>query len=182
MFDHDIDTHDGINIYNARGLLSTSQDGPVWLYGTGMEHNYLYQYNFVGARNHFVSIVQTEAPCFEPEFLLRPFSREHNDPPFEDSSAMSYGLNVQASSFFVLHGTGMYSFFNRWDTSKCGTVGHPCQEILARIEGVPAYPSDGSCEVHMLNTHGSALVAQYNGKKLRQEDALNEFCQTQSFW
>ena len=180
--DHDIDTHDGINIYNARGLLSTSQVGPVWLYGTGMEHNYLYQYNFVGARNHFISIIQTESPYYQPEFTLPYGTVMATDPPFRQNEKYSYALSIQNASFFVLHGAGMYSFFNRWDTSKCGTVGHPCQEILARIEGVPAYPSDGSCEVHMLNTHGSALVVEYNGKKLRQEDALNGFCQTQSFW
>lgn len=55
--DHDIEDGPQINVFSGRGLYSESQ-GPVWLIGTGSEHNVLYQYNLVGAQNHFLGIIQ----------------------------------------------------------------------------------------------------------------------------
>jgi glucan 1,3-beta-glucosidase len=48
--DHDLDgDHSQISIYNARGVLIESSNGPVWMYGTASEHNVMYQYNIVNA-------------------------------------------------------------------------------------------------------------------------------------
>ncbi|CUF42273.1 glycoside hydrolase family 55, putative, partial [Bodo saltans] len=64
--DHDIDTGLDLNIYNARGLVVES-DKPVWLYGTAMEHSFLFQYNLVKSANTLLSIIQTETVYMEPE-------------------------------------------------------------------------------------------------------------------
>ena len=41
--DHDLDNdHSQVSIYNGRGVLIESTNGPVWMYGTASEHNVLY--------------------------------------------------------------------------------------------------------------------------------------------
>ena len=61
--DHELDLadHNQIDIYNGRGVLIESQ-GPVWMYGTSSEHNQLYNYQTVGAKNTYMAIIQTETP------------------------------------------------------------------------------------------------------------------------
>lgn len=61
--DHELDLedHNQINIYNGRGVLIESQN-PVWLYGTGSEHNQLYNYQIQNAKNVFMGLIQTETP------------------------------------------------------------------------------------------------------------------------
>ncbi|KAK6504485.1 hypothetical protein TWF506_002680 [Arthrobotrys conoides] len=64
--DHDLDvaSQDQIDIYVGRGILIESQ-GPTWLYGTASEHNVLYQYQLQGAKNVFMSLIQTESPYYQ---------------------------------------------------------------------------------------------------------------------
>lgn len=59
--DHELDLtdHNQIDIYNGRGLLCESQ-GPVWIYGSGVEHNQLYNYQFANSKDIYISIVQSE--------------------------------------------------------------------------------------------------------------------------
>lgn len=61
--DHELDRqdHGQINIYNGRGVLVESQ-GPVWLYGTSSEHHQLYNYQLSGAKDVYMSAIQTETP------------------------------------------------------------------------------------------------------------------------
>lgn len=47
--DLDLSNHEQISIYNGRGILIESADGPVWMYGTASEHN--------------VSAARRGAPC-----------------------------------------------------------------------------------------------------------------------
>ena len=44
--DHELDRsdHNQLNIYNGRGILIESENGPVWMYGTSAEHSVLYNY------------------------------------------------------------------------------------------------------------------------------------------
>ena len=59
--DHELDRgdHNQIDIYNGRGVLVESQ-GPVWMYGTASEHNQLYNYQLVNAKNIYMGAIQTE--------------------------------------------------------------------------------------------------------------------------
>ncbi|KAH3000819.1 hypothetical protein KXW60_008380, partial [Aspergillus fumigatus] len=54
--DHDIDVRteaDGgqITLYSGRGLNIESTEGNIWLSGTSVEHNVLYEYQFVSTQN-----------------------------------------------------------------------------------------------------------------------------------
>lgn len=58
--DHDLDgDHSQLTTYSGRGLLSESA-GPVWLIGTGSEHHVIYNYGLVGAKNHYLGLIQVE--------------------------------------------------------------------------------------------------------------------------
>jgi glucan 1,3-beta-glucosidase len=62
LADHDLDG-DGetrLSAFSGRGILSESQ-GPVWMIGTGSEHHTIYQYALVGAKNHYMGLIQTES-------------------------------------------------------------------------------------------------------------------------
>ncbi|KAH7098261.1 glucan 1,3-beta-glucosidase, partial [Auriculariales sp. MPI-PUGE-AT-0066] len=66
--DHDVETGNTssqISVFSGRGVLSETA-GPVWIIGGGSEHNVLVQYNFAGASNHFLGVLQTESPYYQP--------------------------------------------------------------------------------------------------------------------
>eukprot|EP00043_Microstomoeca_roanoka_P018214 m.193711 g.193711 ORF g.193711 m.193711 type:complete len:682 (-) comp16783_c2_seq13:216-2261(-) len=100
--DHDIDTGDVITIKSPRGLLCESQ-GPTYMYGTAVEHNYLYNYNISGASNVHLLMTQTETPYWQ-------------SPP------TAWGLTVTNSNNIWLYGTGYYSWFNGNQTNIAQVV------------------------------------------------------------
>jgi glucan 1,3-beta-glucosidase len=59
--DHELDVPpwNQIQVYNGRGMLVESQ-GPVWLYGTAMEHSMLYNYQFANAKDIYAGVIQSE--------------------------------------------------------------------------------------------------------------------------
>lgn len=126
--DHDIDdqANTQTNIYAGRGLLIESTAGPVWLYGTAVEHHTLYNYQLSGTTNVYASQLQTETPYFQPHpNSLSPFAPNSalGDPTFDctgvsGNCAMSWGLRVVGSSNVFLYGANHYSFFNDYSTSK----------------------------------------------------------------
>ena len=63
--DHELDLPDynQINIFNGRGVLIESAEGPIWMYGTSAEHNTLYNYQILNAKNVYMGAIQTETPC-----------------------------------------------------------------------------------------------------------------------
>jgi len=63
--DHAIDQAGGQSIATGRGLLVESTD-PTWLVALGVEHNALYAYNVVNAKNVFFGLVQVESPYWQP--------------------------------------------------------------------------------------------------------------------
>ncbi len=62
--DHELDLadHSQINIFNGRGVLVESSNGPVWMYGTSSEHSTLYNYQISNAANVYMALIQTETP------------------------------------------------------------------------------------------------------------------------
>jgi hypothetical protein len=52
--DHELDRpdHNQLNIFNGRGILVESANGPVWMYGTSAEHSVLY--NFQVLQPYFI--------------------------------------------------------------------------------------------------------------------------------
>ena len=62
--DHELDLadHNQVNIFNGRGMFVESAQGPVWMYGTSVEHNQLYNYQLANAANVYMGAIQTESP------------------------------------------------------------------------------------------------------------------------
>ncbi|KZT08185.1 glycoside hydrolase family 55 protein [Laetiporus sulphureus 93-53] len=144
LADHDLDG-DGrsqITVYSGRGILSESA-GPVWMIGTGSEHHTLYQYNLVNARDHYMGLIQTESPYYQPTPVPpAPFTIEekYHDPTFPAGQPSAWAVNVQSSSNIFVFGAGLYSFFHNYD-----------QACL----------KDSSCQSHVLNIDSISSISIY---------------------
>ncbi|KAJ6547049.1 exo-beta-1,3-glucanase [Mycena capillaripes] len=115
LADHDLDGNGAtqISLYSGRGILSESA-GPVWMIGTASEHHTLYQYNLVGAKNHYMGLIQTETPYYQPTPVApSPFvvNSAFSDPSFAGVTA-AWGLTVSSSSNILVFGAGLYSFYS----------------------------------------------------------------------
>lgn len=119
--DHDLDksTLDEIDIYAGRGLLVESDK--AWLWGTSVEHNVLYQYQFSNAKDVVMAMIQTESPYFQPvPQAPAPFTAGlfPNDPTFTNCvgassarCAVSWAVRIIDSSSILMLGAGLYSWF-----------------------------------------------------------------------
>jgi len=172
--DHDIDQGSQINVYNTRGFLCESQ-GPMWLYGTAMEHSVLYQYNLHGAKNVFMGAIQTETPYYQPS-AKTPFARsDPTDPVYCTTGTQcnsAYGLVIANSSSIWIYSTGLYSFFQTWGQA-CLQHGQPsCQESMISI-------SD-SKDVHAyaISTYGSIYMYTPNQTYSMAANNSDTFCAT----
>jgi glucan 1,3-beta-glucosidase len=169
--DHDIDYQDQVNVYTARGFLCESQ-GPVWMYGTAFEHNFLYQYNFVNSSNVMMGAIQSETPYYQPS-LNTPFSRTHKlDPEFCSNDIrclMSLALHIKDSKNIFIFGSGLYSFFNTWDQG-CLTGDQPhCQLELVKIINSKVYS-------FAFNTYGTIYMKTQNEDYSLSSLQVNTFC------
>ncbi|KAL1994135.1 hypothetical protein VTN49DRAFT_2804 [Thermomyces lanuginosus] len=177
--DHELDLedHNQINIYNGRGVLIESQN-PVWLYGTGSEHNQLYNYQIQNAKNVFMGLIQTETPYYQanPNALV-PFKPQSkwNDPDFStcttDGCRKAWGLRVLGSSDVFIYGGGLYSFFENYGQTCLDT--ESCQENMIEVDcsQVTMFGMSTKASVNMFtSSSGEALVLQ--------EDNRSNFCST----
>ena len=128
--DHDIEDPNltQISIFTGRGLYIESDSGPIWLVGTAVEHNALYQYQFANIQNLFAGQVQTETAYYQPNpNTTLPFSPlpQWKDPDFvadcqgvPGNCADGWGMRIIDSEDILIYGMGLYSFFNNYNTSK----------------------------------------------------------------
>ncbi|PSN61819.1 pectin lyase-like protein [Corynespora cassiicola Philippines] len=124
----DINTQDQMtNVFSARGILVESQ-GPTWMYATAAEHNALYNYNFHKAKNIYVALLQTETPYYQPGIpasaVFTP-GRFPGDPDFSECKGRfhcesAWALRIAESSDIVIHGAGMYTFFDSYFECSAG--------------------------------------------------------------
>jgi len=173
--DHDIDHGSQINVYNGRGFLCESQ-GPVWMYGTAMEHNVLFQYSLVGAKNIFMGMIQTETPYYQPSMNTPFMTSDPRDPQFctgDKRCQMSLALNINSSSNVFLYGAGLYSFFNVWGQTCLHTTGGPsCQLEMVKIR------DSKNIYVYALNTYGSVYMLTQMETYSQASANANTFCST----
>jgi glucan 1,3-beta-glucosidase len=153
--DHDIDEKVQINVYNPRGILIESQ-GPMWLYGTAMEHHSIYQYNLYGAKNIFIGVMQTESAYYQPA-LNTPFDpSDLRDPWFckdDFRCNMSYALQIKNSEDIFIYGTGFYSFYNTWNQTCLHSENFPiCQKNIVNLE------DNRNTQIYSFNTYGSVYM------------------------
>ncbi|KAL9099475.1 MAG: hypothetical protein Q9163_005026 [Psora crenata] len=179
--DHELDRpdHNQINIFNGRGVLIESADGPVWLYGTSSEHNQLYNYQVTNAKNIYMGIIQTETPYMQsnPNALdggFKPDSR-YADPDFAscttDACRKAWGLRILSSSDVLVYGAGLYSFFDNYSQTCLAT--ESCQENMVSIEcseAVYLFGLSTKASTNMVTVDGTGVVPQ--------SDNRNNFCST----
>ncbi|KAL2074490.1 hypothetical protein VTL71DRAFT_8268 [Oculimacula yallundae] len=174
--DHELDLadHNQINIYNGRGVLISSEQGPVWLYGTSSEHSVLYNYQVVNASNVYMALIQTETPYFQsnPD-ATTPFTSQAviKDPVFAGSSSVNkaWGLRVVDSKDIFVYGAGLYSFFDNYSQVCLDTAS--CQDNMVSVEN--------SAGIHMygLSTKAAVNMVTLDGKSAAlDKDNRNNFC------
>ncbi|KAF7295340.1 hypothetical protein MIND_01073400 [Mycena indigotica] len=180
--DHELD-QDGtslLNIFAGRGILSESQ-GPVWLVGTAAEHFFLYQYQFFKARNHYVALMQTETPYFQPysDNFPHPFtlSKQYNDPPIPPNLQQAWAALVRSSSDIFIFGAGLYSFFSNYSKACIDT--RDCQTHILDID-----KASSSVEVFSLATVSSRFQISMDGVGVVNEKDNNGtgFASTVTRW
>ncbi|KAG1748973.1 glycoside hydrolase family 55 protein [Suillus paluster] len=156
LADHDLDGLDQLTLFSGRGILSHSQ-GPVWMIGTS-EHHVLYQYSLVGAENHYMGLIQTETPYFQPDPAPpTPFgiSQVYDDPTFENGMNMAWGLWVQSSINIIVFGAGHYSFFQNYSTACLGNT--TCQAQIVNTDW------SSSVTIYSLTTVGTTYQLSVEG-------------------
>ncbi|KAL8715457.1 MAG: hypothetical protein Q9220_000791 [cf. Caloplaca sp. 1 TL-2023] len=179
--DHELDRadHNQIDIYNGRGVLVESTEGPVWMYGTSSEHSVLYNYQIVNAKNVYMAAIQTETPYFQSNpdattpFAVNP---TYSDPDFSHCTTAAckkaWGLRVVSSSDVHVFGAGLYSFFDNYSQDCLAT--ESCQENMVSLEC-------GSEDVYLwgLSTKASVNQVTVDGTGVvDQKDNRDNFCST----
>jgi glucan 1,3-beta-glucosidase len=184
--DIDSSSNTQITVYSGRGLYIESSNGPLWLWGSGVEHSVLYQYQFANTKNIFAGFIQTETPYYQPyPNAESPFPPQSsiNDPDFATSCsgqsgncAAAWGFRAISSSDVLVYGAGHYSFFSDYSTT-CSNGGGPenCQQNIVDLEGnnsnVNFYCLSTIGTVNMVTTNGANVVAKYS-------DNINVFTDT----
>jgi len=185
--DHELDLpdHNQINIYNGRGLLVESTKA-VWLYGTSVEHNVLYNYQLANAQNVYMSAIQTETPYFQPQIqATAPFNMypsQWSDPNFtyckknDPDCFMSWGLKISNSQNVLVYGAGLYTFFDDYDQTCLNT--EDCQDNMVHVHS-------GSSKVWLygLNTKANVNMVLVNGvPQVQAAPNMNGFTSTLALW
>ncbi|KAF9531470.1 glycoside hydrolase family 55 protein [Crepidotus variabilis] len=179
LADHDLDIpgQNQITVFSGRGIYSESQ-GPVWMIGTAAEHHALYQYNIVNANGHYMGLIQTESPYYQPvPNAPVPF---HVDFRFQDPNpfsrnASAWAVNVKNSREILIYGAGLYSFFTNY-TQDC-IQSHNCQDQILNVDLL----SDVS--VYSLSTVATHFQLTYFHKGvIDQKDNVDGFQSTATVW
>ncbi|KAK7693686.1 hypothetical protein QCA50_003257 [Cerrena zonata] len=176
LADHNLDgSEEQLTLFSGRGILSESA-GPVWLIGTGSEHHVLYQYSLVNAQDHFMELIQTETPYFQPTPAPpAPFTvnSEFHDPSLPGPAALA--LTVRNSHNIIVFGAGLYSFFNNYQ-QKC-IDSNTCQDQVLNID------NDSAISIYSLSTVGLTHMLSVNGKAVIPASANpNGFQETVTAW
>ncbi|KAI9739279.1 MAG: hypothetical protein M1834_007492 [Cirrosporium novae-zelandiae] len=179
--DHELDLsdHNQIDIYNGRGVLIESAEGPVWMYGTSAEHSTLYNYQIVNAKNVYMALIQTETPYFQSNpNALTPFTPNttYSDPTFAscttDACKKAWGLRIKDSSDVYVFGAGLYSFFDNYDQTCLET--ESCQENIVAIDG-----NNTNIELWGLSTKASTNMVTMSGASVVKQSANEDtYCST----
>ncbi|PPQ72918.1 hypothetical protein CVT24_000192 [Panaeolus cyanescens] len=194
LADHDLDLpgEKRLSAYAGRGILSESKGPLVSGFGSAdfgtlttspqnsAEHFVLYQYNLVGANNHYMGLIQTESPYYQPQPAApTPFSIDtrYNDPQPYASNASSWAVNIEKSKDILIYGAGLYSFFVNYSQDCINT--RNCQAQIFNIDK----ESQKDVEIYSLSTVASTAMLSVNGVgKIDQKDNLNGFASTVTAW
>ncbi|TLS29191.1 hypothetical protein PpBr36_00045 [Pyricularia pennisetigena] len=177
--DHDAERDAGlvqITVYAGRGLLVESKQGKIWLWGTGVEHHQLYEYQFVSTQNIFAGQMQTETAYYQPNpdaTLPFPVDLKFSDPTL-DKGQSGWGLRAVDSKDILVYGAGLYSFFDNYNlTCSLEGQGQRCQSRIMSVE------RSARVNVYNLNTVGVGSQITVDGLDVsRWQDNKNGFVNT----
>ncbi|KAJ4488492.1 exo-beta-1,3-glucanase [Lentinula aciculospora] len=177
LADHDLDGNGvtQLELFSGRGILSESA-GPVWMIGTA-EHHALYQYSLVNAQNHYMGLIQTETPYYQPTPAVpSPFSvnSAFNDPTvFAGSSA--WALHVSTSFSILVFGAGLYSFFQSFG-QDCLDANN-CQSQILNVD------STSSINLYSVTTVGTTFQVSVNNNGIvNQSGNVDGFASSMTSW
>ncbi|KAK0442944.1 exo-beta-1,3-glucanase [Armillaria borealis] len=142
------------------------------------EHHSLYQYSLVNAGDHYMGLIQTETPYYQPvPPAPGPFGIHdgYNDPVFDSNTTSAWALRVESSHDIFIFGAALYSFYNNYSQSCLTTT--TCQPQIVDIS------SDSEVYISSLSTVGATYqvsvdqtpVVDYGGN-------ANGFAQTVTYW
>ncbi|KAJ7818674.1 exo-beta-1,3-glucanase [Mycena olivaceomarginata] len=156
LADHDLDQPEGtqeqLSIYSGRGILSESA-GPVWLIGTASEHHVLYQYNLANAKSHYMGLIQTETPYFQPNPVAPlPFTvnTAFKDPASWSDIWQAWGLWVTSSEDILVFGCCSLQLLLRCLATES------CQSQMINVD------NDSSIHIYSLSTIGTTWQLSMN--------------------
>jgi len=176
LADHDLDGDGQITVWSGRGILSESQ-GPVWMIGTGSEHHTIYQYNLVNAADHYMGLIQTETPYYQPvPPAPKPFtiSKTWKDPDLMGQKS-AWAFTVKESSRILVFGAGLYSFFDNYTQTCLNSAS--CQNQVLNID------DSSTIWIYSLSTVGTTKMLSIEGKGIiSQSDNINGFASTVTAW
>jgi len=180
--DHELDLsdHNQVNIFNGRGVLVDTTEGPVWMYGTSSEHSVLYNYQVVNSSNIYLAAIQSETPYFQSNpNAITPFTvnSAYSDPNFSGSCSSdtdlcpkAWGLRIVNSDDVLVYGAGLYSFFDNYSQTCLDT--ESCQDNMVDLE-------DSTVWLYGLSTKASTNMVTLNGASAAKDsDNRNNFCAT----
>ncbi|KAJ7684646.1 exo-beta-1,3-glucanase [Mycena polygramma] len=179
LADHDLDNsgQTQISLFAGRGILTESA-GPVWMIGTASEHFTLYQYNLVNAANHYLGLIQTETPYYQPVPVPpAPFTvnTAFKDPSDWSGISAAWGLRVTTSTDIIVFGAGLYSFFSNY-AQTCLTPEN-CQSQILNVD------STSSVHIYSLATVGATSQLSINqAGVINQSSNPNGFAATVTSW
>ncbi|KAI0831502.1 exo-beta-1,3-glucanase [Trametes gibbosa] len=179
LADHDLDSGGSrqTTFFSGRGILSESQ-GPVWMIGTASEHHALYQYRLANAANHYMGLIQTETPYYQPDPAPpAPFSvnGDFNDPSFPSGQTSAWAVSIANSQDIIIFGAGLYSFFQNYGQTCLST--NSCQSQLFDID------TASGVSVYSLSTVGVTWSLSVGGQGVIPSSAgPNGFADTATVW
>ncbi|KAF7338693.1 Exo-beta-1,3-glucanase [Mycena venus] len=179
LADHDLDSsgQSQISLFSGRGILSESA-GPVWMIGTASEHHTLYQYNLVNAATHYLGLIQTETPYYQPSPVPpAPFTvnASFKDPATWSGISAAWALRVTTSTDIIVFGAGLYSFFQNYGQA-CLTPEN-CQSQIVNVD------TTSSVHIYSLSTVGTTFQLSVNqAGVINQSSNPNGFAATVTSW
>ena len=179
--DHDLDytrpvtdaVEDHITVYTGRGLYIDNVKGPIWLYGTAVEHHAVYEYQIVDSTDIVIGFMQTETAYYQPNpraSLPFPYRADWKDPGFtpacatDGTTCSGYGLRIVDSRNISIYGAGLYSFFRNYNKTCLvpNAVQGRCQKRIFSVEGVSSGKTK-DISVYNLNTIGVEKMFTIDG-------------------
>ncbi|PAV23600.1 glycoside hydrolase family 55 [Pyrrhoderma noxium] len=166
LADHSLDPpNNELELYSGRGIYSQSA-GPVWMIGTASEHHVLYQYNLVGAKDHYMGLIQTETAYFQPDPAPpAPFTSrsDFNDPTYSSDQQMAWAVRINNSNDIFVFGAGLYSFFQHYNQACLAS--NNCQTQIFDIDDI------STVSVYSLSTIASQFQLTINGQNIADQGA-----------